>query len=170
MFYEVLSFTIALVLSLIILWLVRIVEKNVYFRKVPRGELITGVGILACIDFLILFLVIVLFNAGVISSVFTISALSSIVNASIWEESIFRAGMIGLFKSKFGDYKLGIILSSVIWGVGHRFFGRASSMVIPYFIVVGFVYGYSYKKYGLVSCIFLHSLSNLTLAILIHLL
>lgn len=160
MLLEILLSSIALIAALLVLHMAGYIEKDTYVRKTTHNDLITGLGILACIDLLIMLLFFFYLN-DVISSILFIAKFNGVVTVPIVEECIFRAGVIGFSKRKFGNYKIGFIISAPIFAFAHIFNQGFTPAFIPYFTTAGIIYGYGYIRYGLISCIILHGLSNL---------
>jgi membrane protease YdiL (CAAX protease family) len=67
------------------------------------------------------------------------------VTAGVLEELIFRGYMISRLKLFFKSGHWPVIISSVIFGVGHWGYGTAINVLVPLFI--GLVFGYHYYKY-----------------------
>jgi len=67
------------------------------------------------------------------------------ITAGVLEELIFRGYMIPRLKLFFKSAHWPVIISSVIFGVGHWGYGTLVNVLVPLFI--GLVFGYHYYKY-----------------------
>jgi membrane protease YdiL (CAAX protease family) len=83
--------------------------------------------------------------------------LFTIITAGFLEEFIFRGYMIPRLKLFFKSEHPPIIISAVIFGLGHVGFGTLVNVLIP--MLIGLVFGYHYYKYR-----------NLKILIICHLL
>ena len=78
------------------------------------------------------------------------------------EEVVFRKLLLGYFVKR-GDARIGLLVSSVVFGAYHLLFGwgllKAVIMLVP-----GIVFGVMYLRYGFRGCLSCH-LSNNVLAV-----
>jgi membrane protease YdiL (CAAX protease family) len=87
-------------------------------------------------------------------------------NASLIEEVIFRLFGINLFTRHLKKTFVAILLSSLVWGFGHS--GYA---VFPFWFrgievtILGFVFGYMFIYYGLITVIVAHYLFDVFLGV-----
>lgn len=77
--------------------------------------------------------------------------------AGISEEIIFRLFGIIFFKRLTGNNFIAILLSSVIWALGHTSYSIYPSYTRLFEVaVLGIIFGYVFLKYGLITAIFAH--------------
>jgi membrane protease YdiL (CAAX protease family) len=94
---------------------------------------------------------------GLIKSISVPVKLLTIITAGFLEEFIFRGYMIPRLKLFFKSEHPPIIISAIIFGLGHVGFGTLINVLIP--MLIGLVFGYHYYKYR-----------NLKILIICHLL
>lgn len=100
-----------------------------------------------------------------ISSVFPILAMFVIgITTALNEELLFRMFIIGLVIFFFDKWKykwaLGIVLSTIIWSYGHWSFLDLGWIKFFHIFPLGIILGYTLKKYGFETCVFLHIVVN----------
>lgn len=94
---------------------------------------------------------------GLIKSISVPIKLFTIITAGFLEEFIFRGYMIPRLKLFFKSEHPPIIISAIIFGLGHVGFGTLINVLFP--ILIGLIFGYHYYKYR-----------NLKILIICHLL
>ncbi|WP_010271166.1 CPBP family intramembrane glutamic endopeptidase [Paenibacillus senegalensis] len=84
--------------------------------------------------------------------------------AAISEEIIYRLFAISAFKKLFRLPVIAIIISSIIWALGHTGYTIYPSYTRLFEVaVLGIIFGYMFLKYGLFTVIFAHAIMNSTL-------
>lgn len=91
--------------------------------------------------------------------------LLAVVTAAVVEELIFRGYLIPRLQMFFKNVHVPVIISALIFGLGHSTYGTVVNTIVPLFI--GLLFGYHYQKYRnikiLIICHFLIDLQSLLL-------
>lgn len=87
--------------------------------------------------------------------------------AAIMEEGIFRLFGIALFKRMFRNNFMAVLVSSLIWGLGHTSYTIYPSYTRLFEVtLLGFIFGYTMLRYGFLTAVFTHaSMNSLLMAI-----
>jgi len=99
--------------------------------------------------------------AAVVIMVFTIA---------INEEILFRLAIQNLFAAKFNvrneKYWIAIVLTSLFWTLGHTNALNPEWVKFAQIFPIGIVLGFTFKRFGLESCMIIHGLFNVIMTIL----
>jgi membrane protease YdiL (CAAX protease family) len=80
------------------------------------------------------------------------------------EELLFRMFFIGftiyLFRKQKYNWTIGVIISSIIWSFSHWYVADLGWIKFFHVFPLGIILGYTLKKYGFETCVFLHIVIN----------
>jgi hypothetical protein len=81
--------------------------------------------------------------------------------AAIMEEAIYRMFGVILFKRILRNNFLALLVSSVIWALGHTGYTLYPSYTrLVEVTVLGFVFGYTFLRYGFMTAVFAHAIMD----------
>jgi membrane protease YdiL (CAAX protease family) len=93
-----------------------------------------------------------------------LSLVSLSVLTAINEELLFRMFLMGLtfwLLHRFTfRWPIAVAVSAIIWGYSHWFIGGLGWVKFMHVLPFGVVLGYTLKRYGFETCVFLHLLAN----------